>query len=148
MSSRSPYRGPTSSATGPTCAGLDLYSVGAGRILPLAEGEAPTYHQLWASDGVWRLDTFLEPGDGETWVSHRDERVRLPMAMAVRRSAARIPYLAPETVLFAKAKHARPKDDSDLDHALPTLDAAGRRWLLDALELVHPGHRWLERIRG
>jgi len=130
----------------PYLRGLDLYSVGDGRILPLAGGEPPPYHQLWASDGVWRLDTFLEPGDGQTWISHRDERVRLPMDLAVRRDASGTPYLAPETVLFAKAKHARPKDESDLTNALPSLDAASRRWLVDALELAHPGHAWLGRL--
>jgi GNAT superfamily N-acetyltransferase len=132
----------------PYLRGLDLYEVGAGRIQPLAEGGAPTYHQVWASDGAWRLDTFLEPGDAGTWISHRDERVRLPMARAVWLTAAGIPYLAPETVLFAKAKHARPKDEADLGHALPTLDPTARRWLLDALELAHPDHRWRDRIRG
>ena len=29
---------------------------------------------------------------------------------------------------------------------LPHLDADRRRWLHDALTLVHPGHRWLEAL--
>ena len=52
----------------------------------------------------------------------------------------------PEVVLLFKAKHAREKDDGDFDAALPHLEPERRRWLADALELVHPGHRWLARL--
>jgi len=54
-----------------------------------------------------------------------------------------IPFGRPEIVLLFKAKHARPKDDGDLAAALPHLGAERRDWLREALELVHPGHRWL-----
>jgi hypothetical protein len=64
----------------------------------------------------------------------------------IGRTADGIPYLRPEIALFYKARHRRPKDEGDFDRALPRLDPAGRRWLADALDLIHPGHGWRPRI--
>jgi hypothetical protein len=71
-----------------------------------------------------------------------------PDAVLARDRAHRrgIPYGRPEIVLLYKAKHARPKDDADFAAVLPLLEPGRRRWLADALELVHPGHRWLAAI--
>jgi aminoglycoside-2''-adenylyltransferase len=103
-------------------------------------------HQTWFREretGFWRLDVFREPSDGDTWVCRRDERLRMPYERLVERTPTGIPYGRPEVVLLFKAKHARPKDDADLAAALPALDDERRTWLRDALELVHPTHRWL-----
>jgi hypothetical protein len=62
------------------------------------------------------------------------------MADAIRHSADGIPYLAPEIVLFTKTTHARDKDVVDQNHLVPTLDPRARRWLHDAIAMVHPGH--------
>ena len=63
------------------------------------------------------------------------------------RSEDGIPYGRPEIVLLFKARHSdRPKDEADFAAVLPRLGPARRRWLADALELVHPGHPWLERL--
>jgi hypothetical protein len=117
--------------------------------IALAGGAFETYHQTWVLEraaGVWRLDVFREPSDGDTWICRRDERIRLPYGELVERSADGIPYARPEVVLLFKAKHARPKDDDDLVTVLPRLGPKRRRWLAEALELVHPGHRWLEEL--
>ena len=106
-------------------------------------------HQNWVRDpaaDAWRLDVFAEPSDGDTWVCRRDERIRLPYDRVIERTTGGIPYGRPEIILLFKAKHARPKDESDLAAVLPRLDASRRAWLADALELVHPGHPWLEQI--
>jgi hypothetical protein len=131
--------------------GLDLYDAGGGQVARLAgrEQPKPDNHQIWLLDReaqVWRMDTFLEPRDEETWTTHRDPRVRVPMAEAVRRDADGVPYLAPALVLFMKAKAARDKDDADLALTLPTLDSDELRWLARTIELVHPGHRWLDHL--
>ena len=128
--------------------GFELFVVGRGVAWPLAEaGDAlATSHQTWVREpatGLWRLDVFREPADGDTWICRRDERVRLPYGEVIERTADGIPYARPEIVLLFKARHARPKDDGDFHAVLPALDAARRRWLREALELVHPGHRWL-----
>ncbi len=131
--------------------GFDLYDVGIRRMRRLdpAEEPDPGGHQVWICESAvpaWRLDLFLEPGDERTWVSHRDPRITMPLAEAIRRTADGVPYLAPEIVLFVKAKHGRPKDVADRDNLVPTLDARARRWLLDAIALVHPGHDWLRAV--
>ena len=68
------------------------------------------------------------------------------MRDAILRTSDGIPYLRPEIVLLTKAKHEREKDEADLAATLPTLDGRARAWLTDAIGLVHPGHRWLDRI--
>jgi len=130
---------------------FDLYTAYAGQIAPLAPAEEPKaeMHQVWVCDraaAAWRMDTFLEPGDRQTWVSHRDERVRAPFADVVATTLAGIPYLRPQFVLLGKAKHTRDKDEADLAAVLPTLDEAARMWLAEALALVHPEHPWIARV--
>ena len=109
-------------------------------------------HQLWVSgprgSGTWRLDIMSEPSNGDTWIFRRDERIRLPYDRVIERTADGIPYGRPEIVLLFKAKHAREKDDADLAAVLPRLEPERRRWLADALELVHPGHRWLRGLQA
>ena len=133
-------------------AGFDLY-MASGGLLPLPpEQEMPEdRHQVWVCEPAipaWRLDVFCEPGDGDTWMFRRDERIREPYARMVLRTADGVPYLRPEAVLLFKARHARDKDEADLARALPRLDGAARAWLVGALELVHPDHPWLERVRA
>jgi hypothetical protein len=96
--------------------------------------------------GVWRLDVFREPSEDATWICRRDHSIRLPYNEVIERTSEGIPYGRPEVVLLFKAKHTRPKDDEDLAAVLPRLDADRRRWLREALELVHPGHRWLAEL--
>ena len=106
-------------------------------------------HQTWVREpdtGLWRLDVFREPSDGGTWICRRDDSIRMAYADLIEHTDDGIPYGRPEVVLLYKAKHARPKDDDDLAAALPYLDAERRRWLREALELVHPGHRWLDEV--
>jgi hypothetical protein len=131
---------------------FDLYDAGDGRLTRLDGGPSnPDNHQIWLLDRdaqVWRMDTFLEARDQRTWRTHRDPRIEIPMTEAVRRTADGIPYLAPALVLYMKAKAARPKDDADLRTVLPTLDTDERDLLARTIALVHPGHRWLDTIRG
>jgi hypothetical protein len=98
---------------------------------------------LERDEPCWRLDVFREPFDGGEWVCRRDETIRMGYDELIRRTDDGIPYLRPDVTLLFKAKHARSKDEGDFAAALPRLDGEERRWLRDALELVHPGHRWL-----
>ena len=136
--------------------GLEVYAVkvpGKETFTLLDEagdGLAET-HQTWVRDpvsGYWRLDMFREPGDGETWICRRDDRIRLAYGEVVARTADGIPYGRPEVVLLYKAKHSREKDEADFEAALPHLSAAARTRLAQWLGLVHPGHGWLARLRG
>ena len=135
-------------------AGFELFVVGTprqGLVSPLEQARhaLEATHQTWVREpetGLWRLDIMREPSDGDTWICRRDERIRLPYDQVIERTADGIPYGRPEVVLLYKAKHAREKDDADFAAALPRLEPERRRWLADALELVHPGHRWLAQL--
>jgi hypothetical protein len=108
------------------------------------------YHQTWACErvaGVWRFDVFREPHDGDVWIYRRDERIRLPYAQIIRHSPDGIPYLSPGIVLLFKAKSDLDKDRLDFEGTVPLLTADERRWLDDALGIVHPHHGWRDQLR-
>ncbi len=125
-------------------------SPGQGHTWPADEAALAWSHQTWArdGDGLFRFDVFREPHDGDTWICRRDTSIRRPYREVVRVTAEGTPYEAPEVVLLFKAKHARPKDEADLDTVLPLLDAAVLDWLHHALTQVHPDHPWAERVRA
>ncbi len=128
---------------------FDLYVIGDGRAHPLTSEALAAHHQTWVREraaGVWRLDVMREQWDRETWVFRRDTRIRLPADRVIAHTADGIPYARPEVALLYKAKSARPKDDDDFAGVLPLLDPAGRRWLAEALALIHPGHGWIESL--
>jgi hypothetical protein len=127
---------------------FDFDVVGSGHRWPLGSDAFAVMHQTWVRDaaGIYRLDVFREPHDGDTWICRRDPEIRLPYDQVIARSAEGVPYLVPEVVLLFKAKHARDKDNADLAHTLPHLDGRQRTWLATAMTRVHPGHAWLDRL--
>jgi hypothetical protein len=130
-----------------------FHAVGDGQVCRLAPDEEPPLerHQNWVLDvgaQLWRVDVMLEPGDPQTWVYRRDERLQAPRAFMERRTDDGIPFLAPHGALFYKAKNARPKDEADFAACLPRLDDEAREWLLDALEHRHPNHPWCAPLRA
>lgn len=130
---------------------FDLQVVGSGHGWPLDSAAFDVMHQTWVRDpdtGVYHLDVFREPHDGATWICRRDESIRFPYAEIIKTTEDGIPYMAPEIVLLFKAKHDRPKDDADFEGVLPLLGNSKRSWLADALERVHPGHRWILQLRN
>jgi hypothetical protein len=132
-------------------AGYELWCARDGALRPLAAHvEVPAAdRQVWVRDrvtGAFRLDVMLDPGDRDTWVSHRHSGLRLPLGEALAVSRDGVPYLRPEIALLLKAAHARAKDEADLAACLPLLDPANRRWLAGALAAHHPGHAWLGKV--
>lgn len=124
-------------------AGYEFDVVGSGRRWPLHDPAFHQQHQTWVREpatGVYRLDVFREPHDGDTWICRRDPTIRLPYSQIVQRTPTGLPYLAPELTLLFKAKARRPKDDADLAALLPELSAAHRHWLAAALPPTHPWH--------
>jgi hypothetical protein len=122
---------------------VDELVAGEGRVVPLSPEPLRAYHQM----GVWRFDVFREPRDGDMWIYRRDERIRLPYAQIIRHSSDGIPYLSPGIVLRFKAKSDVDTDRVDFEGTVPLLTADERRWLNDALGIVHPHHAWRERLR-
>ena len=92
------------------------------------------------------LDLAMTAHEGDTWISPRDPRVRVPFEEATFVARDGLRYLCPELVLYMKARMARAKDEADLDRILPRLAPEARHRLRAWLELVHPGHRWLARV--
>jgi hypothetical protein len=127
-----------------------LHAIGGGESCRLAAGDLPAAdkHQVWVLDPAadcWRLDVMLEPGDADTWVFRRDQRIRSPRNEIVgARDGVR--YLRPEAVLLFKAKALRAKDAEDFEVCLPHLDRRARRWLRDALQRIDPDHEWIVRL--
>ena len=123
-----------------------------GLVWPFARAPAALagHQQTWVRDREtlrWRLDIFREPSDGDIWICRRDRRIKMPHVEVIEWTEEGIPYGRPEIILLFKAKHAdRPKDEADFTAVLPKLDSIRRRWLVDALRLVHPGHPWLDRM--
>jgi hypothetical protein len=131
--------------------GLEFFAILEGRGAPADEASLAESHQTWARDpvaGSWRLDVIREPWDGDTWVCRRDPRIRRPGSEVIAHTEDGIPYQLPEIGLLFKAKHTRDKDQADFDGTLPLLDPAAREWLTKALELVHPGHPWIEAAKA
>jgi Aminoglycoside-2''-adenylyltransferase len=139
----------------PALAGLEIFVVtGPAEVTPLDEARdrlAET-HQTWVREPatqLWRLDVFREPSDGDTWISRRHASIRMPYERLIERTADGIPYGRPEVVLLYKAKHAqRERDRRDFADVVPLLAPDRRRWLAEALELVHPGHPWVAELHG
>ena len=120
---------------------------GDGLLRPYADDAES--HQTWVREpvtGLWRLDVFREPAEGDTWICRRDPSIRLLYAELVERTRDGIPYCRPEIVLLFKAKHVRPKDEDDLAAVLPRLTRPRRDLLAGLLARVHPGHAWLGRL--
>lgn len=130
---------------------LCVWSNLSGTLRPLrtADELLQGARQLWVrrdGNSPWLMDLAMTPHDGDTWISPRDDRVRLPLDQATFEAADGVRYLVPELVLFMKARLARSKDETDLETILATLDAAARTRLGTWLDLVHPGHAWLSRV--
>lgn len=116
-----------------------------GLLVPATHDTLRDSHQTWAwepATGKWRFDVFREPHEEQVWICQRDDRIRRPYSEIIEWTSDGIPFLAPEIVLLFKAKAAREKDEADFHGVLPKLDRRRRRWLDDALAMVHPAHPW------
>jgi hypothetical protein len=130
---------------------FDFDVVGSGHIWPLEHEAFDVMHQTWVRDrvtGVYHLDVFREPNEGDVWVCRRDQSIRRPYAEIIRTTEEGIPYMAPEIVLLFKAKHDQPKDNADFESVVPLMDKSQRRWLTSALDRLHPGHHWLVELQA
>lgn len=130
-------------------AGLDFLVAGDDQLWPVDSPAFEAHFQTWGRDasGVFRLDVFRDPHDGETWICRRDPRLTRPYSTLIRTTPDGIPFMAPEVVLLFKAKHDRDKDRADLAVCLPAMSDAEKEWLAVAIEMVHPDHPWLATVR-
>jgi aminoglycoside-2''-adenylyltransferase len=127
-----------------------FHTVGKGQVRTLPPDALPGIetNQNWVLDAaanVWRMDVMLGPGDSDTWIFRRDERIRAPRRQMVSTRDG-VPFLNPEGVLLYKAKAQRPKDEQDFAAVRPRLDPQATTWLREALLLVHPEHAWIHAL--
>jgi hypothetical protein len=126
-----------------TLAGWELHCAdppGQLRPWPVGESLPVGIHDIWARpspSSPWQVQFMLNESEGDDWVYRRNAAVRMPLVVAVRRSADGLPYLAPEIQLLFKARSSapRPRDAADLALARPLLDRAARSWLDAAIQL-------------
>jgi hypothetical protein len=89
----------------------------------------------------------LNPDDDGRWVNRRLPEHVAPLDEVTWMREDGIRFINPEMALLFKARLHRPKDDRDLDVALPLLSAGQREWLHDMLErTVGSDHPWLARV--
>ena len=89
---------------------------------------------------------FLNEAERGIWISRRDPRVTLPVVKLAQRNAEGVPIVAPEVQLLYKAAHDDPKNEHDFGLVSNKIGGTRRKWLRESLELVHPGHHWLEEL--
>lgn len=132
--------------------GWDIHVATAGQLEPWTGYELLSeLHQnnLWCrrdANGPWCLDVTISEGDRDFWVYRRDQRIRVPWADAVLRTADDVPYLAPELQLLFKSKDRREKDDVDARWVIPELNAARHNRLARLLPTIHPWHDLLSHL--
>ena len=127
----------------------DLHTAEDGILLPWLPGLAlePRVNSIWCRptpDAPWAVQIMFAPATGNQWHYRRCPIITRPLTSLVLRTAAGLPFLAPEVQLLYKAKALRPKDAADFALVYPLLDPTRRDWLAAALHTAHPGHRWLE----
>jgi hypothetical protein len=123
--------------------GWDCRMAGEGRFQPWNEGEdvPPGVHDLWCRRTAgehWNLQVMLDEAEGATWRSRRDRRITRSIV-----DLGKDHVLAPEILLYYKAKNPSPKDEVDFRAAVPLLSPAQRTWLQEALGTAYGPHPWL-----
>jgi len=105
-------------------------------------------HQVFAdgADGERIEILFGEVANGR-WAYRRNAAATMPMTDLVITGPTGIPAMAPEAVLLFKAKLGRPWDEADFSSVVGDLPEHRLTWLVEALELSHPDHPWIERLR-
>lgn len=133
--------------------GWDIHVAADGALTRWTVGdwlEGGSRHQFWARPDPtarWTLELLLEEGDREHWRYRRHPGVTLPWTRFGMRTAAGIPFTAPEVALLYKSRDpAFWKNSADFEAALPMLTGEQRQWLATALDLAHPGHCWRTRL--
>lgn len=134
-------------------AGWDIQVAMCGTLARWDAGdwlEGGPRHQLWARPhpgAPWTLEFLLEEGSETHWHYRRNAGVTLPWPDFGRRDADGIPFVAPEVALLYKSTDPDScKNAGDFAAALPCLPEGRKCWLAAALDLVHPGHGWRDRL--
>ncbi len=127
-----------------------LWAASDRGLLHLPPGrEVPDHaEQVWVRRHAlapWRGEVLLNPDRDGRWVFKRDPSLVLPLDEATwERDGVR--FLRPELVLAHKAASGRPKDDADLEAALPLLDPRQVDLVRRAVSQQRADHAWRARL--
>ena len=137
---------------------LDVWSADSGTFRPLVGADtmiASTCENLWlraSGASPWEYDVILmdtsptTPTTPATWTFKRDHRISRALD-DILWTVDGTDFLRPEVQLLHKARGLRPQDQADFEACVPRLDDAARSWLVESLDLAHPGHPWSRRLR-
>ena len=122
---------------------LDLPAHIHGRLHD-PRNRTPERREVLTTPQGFGLDIQFNERSGDDWVLSREPRVTVPLRRAVRQSDWGLPTLAPEVLLFYKARDLRRRDKVDFLALLPQLTPEQRDWLRNAISLL--GHPWLAQL--
>lgn len=129
-----------------------LWNNRQGTLTPLSEAHPEAFKresQLWIrrdAGSPWVADVILVDDRDGKWVSRRDPQHAADVAEVTWVHSDGVRYQRPEIVLLHKATRPRPKDERDLRRAWPSMTREARRWLVEEIERLYPGHAWLELV--
>ncbi len=124
---------------------------GAGQWVPWNIGEwmeLPNF-QLKANridDSSQELEFMLNDASDGQFRFRRQPSITLSVDKIVGQSREGLPHLVPEVQLLYKAKHHRPKDESDFAAAVEFMSIDQRQWLKSALQSWNADDPWIARL--
>jgi hypothetical protein len=90
------------------------------------------------------LDFNFNEREGAVWIVQRDPQVAVSIWSALRESPLGLYVLAPELVLWHKARgEIRERDQRDFENLVPEMSRASRAWLARSLTSTDVQHPWL-----
>ncbi len=131
-----------------------LWSNHGGTLRPITDEHPDVLDvrsQIWiraSAHDPWIIDLPITPDRDGLWTNKFLDGHVLPVEEATWVAEDGVRYLNPEIVLFYKARHRRPKDERDLDRALPLLAPDRVAWLRGAVRTLDAEHPWLARLEG
>jgi len=132
----------------------NLWSNHGGTLRPITDEHPDVLDvrsQIWiraSARDPWIIDLPITPDRDGLWTNKFLDGHVLPVEEATWVAEDGVRYLNPEIVLFYKSRHRRPKDERDLDRALPLLPPDRVAWLRGAVRTLDAEHPWLARLAG
>jgi hypothetical protein len=93
-----------------------------------------------------RLEVLLNEIEDSEWIFRRDSSISFPESALFSHSNEGIPYLHRAVVLLYKAKDTREKDHADFLAVKDLLKGDDKKWLLNALQVHVPDHKWIQEL--
>jgi len=94
------------------------------------------------------LDMMFNPQKDNRFIFEQNQNISREMEKALLYTSEKIPYMAPEVVLFCKSIYIdREGYQKDFDVTIPLLSQEQISWLLEALVTAYPdGHKWVDSL--